>query len=341
MNKKLLSALLAVSVIAVLVIAAAGAFAMTPEEEEEAWKKEPDYGRVIRVGYDTGLCTSTLGLAHAKGFYKAEGIDTEIVRFQGQTTVQGDALGTGKTDISGGHIATMLVPAANGVRYRFTTGMHSGCKTLYVLASSDIKTTKDLVGKTVIITTPIGGSDNNIAMRFFLRDGLDPVKDFKYKQSDSGAGVMAVQSGEAATVMLTDQFAQKFVDQGILRPIRSLTFDDDFNTETCCIVAISQELVERSPITAKKLTRAHEKTRQWLMENREEAVQINLDNKWASGKFEDVLRYYKTLDYSISDKNTGETLRKVIDDYKTCGILTTDRSTDEILSQVWVPLLDD
>ncbi len=312
-----------------------GALAMTPEEELEAWKKEPAYGKKIKVGYNGGLCTGTLGLTHAKGFYQAEGLDVELVRYQGDTVTLGDALGTGKIDIAGGHIATLLVPAVNGVQMKFTTGMHTGCKSLCVLADSPYKTTKDLVGKTIAITTSIGGSDSNITMRFLLRDGIDPVRGVKFKSTDSGAAVLAMQNGEVAAALLSDQFIQKFLENGTLRIIRSITFDDDFKDETCCIFAISKNIVENSPITARKLTQAHENCRKWIMANREEAVKLMLENKWASGEFDKVLAFYNTLDYSVTDETTEATLRKVIDDYKTCGILNKNLDTEETLARIW------
>ena len=327
--KKLFAVILAVSVFV------SGAYAMTPEEEEAAWKNEPAYGKVIKVGYNGGLCTGTLGITHAKGFYQAEGLNVELVRYQGDTVTLGDALGTGKIDIAGGHIATLLVPAANGVQMKFTTGMHTGCKSLCVLADSPYKTTKDLEGKTIAITTSIGGSDQNITMRFLLRDGIDPVRGVKYKSTDSGAAVLAMQNGEIAAALLSDQFIQKFLENGTLRIIRSITFDDDFKDETCCVFAVSKAICENSPITAKKLTRAHENARKWIMSNREEAVRLMLDNKWASGDFDKVLAFYKTLDYSVSDATTEATLRKVINDYKTCGILNKNFDTEETLARVW------
>ena len=132
------------SVFALVFLAALPVWAMTPEEEDAAWRKEPAYGKTIRIGYNGGLCTGTLGLTQVKGFYEAEGLQTEIIRYQGDTTDLGDALGTGKIDVAGGHIATLLVPAANGVRMKFTTGMHTGCKSLCVLNDSPYRTTRDV-----------------------------------------------------------------------------------------------------------------------------------------------------------------------------------------------------
>ena len=337
MSRKLLALLCGA-----LFLASAGmALAMTPEEEDAAWKKEPAYGKTIRIGYNGGLCTGTLGITQVKGFYEAEGLKTEIVRYQGDTTMLGDALGTHKIDVAGGHIATLLVPAANGVQMKFTTGMHTGCKSLCVLNDSPYKTTQDLVGKTVAVPSGIGGSDQNITMRFLLRDGIDPVNGVKYKVTDQGAAVLAMQSGEIEAGLFSDQFIQKFLKDGTLRVVRSITTDDDFKNETCCIYAVAKDLCENSPITVKKMTRAHEAARKWIMANREDAIRLMLENKWASGEFEDVLEYYNTLDYSVTDQVTEETLVKVIDDYKTCGILNRDFDTQEVMGRVWDRVLRD
>ncbi len=56
-------------------------------------------------------------------------------------------------------------------------------------------------------------------------------------------------------------------EDGTLRIIRSITFDDDFKDETCCVFAISKNIVENNPITARKLTKAHENARKWIMAN--------------------------------------------------------------------------
>ena len=322
-----------------LALLASGALAMTPEEEDAAWKKEPAYGQTIRIGYNGALCTGSAVIAHAKGFYAAEGIETEVSKYQGDTSLQGDAVGTRKTDVTCGLIATLLVPAANGVHMKFTNGIHGGCKSLCVLTDSPYNGTKDLEGKTVSIGTPIGGSDHNIAMRFLKRDGLDPLNSVKFRVTDPGAAVLAMQSGEIAAGIFSDQFIQKFLADGTLRVIRSLTFDDDFKDETCCIHAVASALCEDSPITVKKLTRAHERARQWIAENPEETVKIMLENGWASGDPEKVTAYLKTLDFSVTDPVTEATLINVIDDYKSFGILDEGRDTKEILSRVWYPVL--
>ena len=74
------------------------------------------------------------------------------------------------------------------------------------------------------------------------------------------------------------------------------------------------------------------------MEHPEETVKTLQGNNWASGKYDLVLAMLKTYDYSISDKATEETLRKVINDYKTLGIIDKTKDTEETLKRIWDPL---
>ena len=308
--------------------------------EDEAWKKEPAYGKTIKVGYNGGLCLGTFGIAQLKGFYEKEGLKTEVVRMAGGSSAQTDAIGTGKVDVAGDHIATMLVPTINGVRIKFTAGIHTGCKSLYVLASSDIKSTKDLIGKTIAIPDGIGASDQNITMRFLNRDKIDPMK-VKYKVAEAGAAVLAMQNGEIQAATLGDQFAKRFVDDGTLRIIRSLTFDEDFKKETCCIHAVSLDFYEKNPITVKKLTRAHEAASEWMMQHPEEAVKTLQANNWASGDYALVLEIFKTYNFGVSDKLTEDTLRNTITDYKQFGLIDKSKDTETLIKSVWDPVMDE
>jgi NitT/TauT family transport system substrate-binding protein len=156
---------------------------------------------------------------------------------------------------------------------------------------------------------------------------------------DAGASVLAMQSGEIQAALLNDQFAKKFLDDGSLRIIRSLTFDEDFKKEACCIHAINLDFYEKNPITAKKLTRAHEAASAWIMENREEAVKLLQANNWASGDYKLVLEIFNTYDFSISDELTEQTLRSIINDYKKFGFIDKSKDTEQLLKRIWDPML--
>lgn len=333
MSKKLLA-----GIVLVATALSCSAFAMTQEEEDEAWKKEPAYGKVINVGYNGGLCLSTFGIAQIKGFYAAEGLETKTVRYSGGGTASIDAVGTGKVDVVGDHIATLLVPTVNGIRMKFTTGVHSGCKSIYVPTDSTIQKTSDLVGKYLAIPDGIGGSDQNISMRFLSHDGVDP-RQVKWKVAESGVAIMAMQKGEVQGALLSDQFAKKFMDTGEIRPIRSLTWDEDFKKEPCCIHAVNLDFYNANPITVKKLTRAHEAASAWMMEHPEEAVKALQEQNWCIGDFDFVLEIFKTYNFNISDELTEIALRNIIDDYKSFGMIDKKKSTDDIMERIWDPVL--
>ena len=333
MKRKLLSAVLCCLIAATT----QAAWAAGDPAEEEAWKKEPYYGKEIKIGYNGGLCLGTFGIAQIKGFYEAEGLKTKIVRVGGSGT-ETDAIGTGKVEVTGSHIATMLVPTVNGVRVKFTTGIHTGCKTLYALADSDIKTTKDLEGKYVAVTDGIGASDHNIALRFLNHDNVDP-RNVKWKVVESGASILAMQNGEIAAALLGDQFAKQFVDNGTLRIIRSLTFDEDFKQETCCIHAVHLDFYNENPVTVKKLTRAHEAASEWMQAHPEETVKLLQSNNWASGDYDLVLEIFKTYNFGISDEATRQTLINTINDYKKFGLIDKNKDTGAIMAQIWDPVV--
>lgn len=325
--------------IAVIVMMAAlsatAACAIIREEEDEAWKKEPAYGRTINAGYNGGLCLGATAIADIKGFFAEEGLNVAITRMTNDV----DAVGTGKVDIVAGHIAKFLVPTINGVRMKFTTGVHTGCKTLYVLKDSEYKTTSDLIGKYVAVPNGIGGSDQNIAMRFFSRDGIDPMRQIKWKVVEAGVSIMGMQNGEIQAALLEDQFARKFLDNGTLRPLRSLTYDDDFKDETCCIFAVNLDFYEKNPITVKKLTRAHEKASAWIMDNVEDSVKELISHNYVADDYPLVLSIQKTLNYGISDQATEDTLRVIIRDYQSFGMINPNLNADDILKKIWDPVL--
>lgn len=308
-------------------------------EDEAAWKKEEAANRTIKIGYDGGICLATAALAHVKGFFAEEGLKTELVKVPTGET-QRDAVGAGKIDTGGNHIAAWLVPTVNGVNMQFVCGVNTGCQSLYVLADSPVKKTADLKGKTIALPNGIGNSSHNITLRFLGHDKLNP-KDFKFAHIEQGAVILAMQNGQADAATMGDQFAKKFVQDGTLRVIRSITYDDDFKNEPCCIFAINTDFIKKNPITSKKLTRAYLKANIWYENNKEEAVKILLDNKWVSGSYEYCLFLANELYFGMTQKVTEETLRDVIKDYKQFGLIKSDMSDKDILKTVWNPLVTD
>lgn len=306
-----------------------------PEKtEEELWKEEPMYGKTIKIGYNGGFCTSAPGIAKVLGYFEEEGINVEITSVNQAI----DATGTNQVQVTTGHIAALLVPTINGVNMIFTSGAHTGCKSLYVLTDGNINSTKDLIGKTIGVPDGIGSSDHNIGLRFLNHDNID-INEVKFKPVESSAVILAMESGEIQGAILSDQFAEKFIKEGKIKYIRSLTYDADFQTEACCVHALNGDFVKENPITAKKVTRAIKRAARWMEKNKKEATELLFENNWVSGEFDLVYKLMDACYFGIEDELTEATLINIINDYKKFNIINSNEDTQELLNRVWHPIL--
>lgn len=294
---------------------------------------EPYFGKTIPVGYTGGLCTSAPALADELGYYEDEGLDVEIINVQSKV----DAIGTGQVVQTTDHIATLLVPAVNGIDMEFLAGAHTGCKSLYVLSESDIESTSNLIGKSVAIPDGFGNSDHNIALRFFNHDDIDP-NEINFKQVETSAVIQSMQSGEIQAAVLSDQYADGFVEDGTLKVIRSLTWDDDFKVEPCCVHAFNKQFVKENPLIAEKMVSAIRKASEYFAENHEDAVEILQTANWASGDYDLVVRMSETYNWKVTNDMSAEALENIIDDYKTFGLIDSGADTAEVLENVWSPV---
>lgn len=301
-------------------------------DNEETWEKEAAYGETLNYFYDGGNCTSAPYFADVLGFFEEAGLDMQGYKSTSYT----EALGTNTAQLAVGHISTMLVPSTNGVDLSFVAGAHIGCKTLYVLADSEYKSTEDLKGLKISAPNGIGASDYNILARFFDKDGINPLNEVNLVQVETSACVTAMQNGDIAGALLSDTFAYNLVQDGVLKPIRSL-LDDDFIHEPCCIVAMNSTFIKENPITSRKITESIKKASDWMRENPEEAVQMLLDNNQISGDYDMNLELWKTLEFGLTDEFTKNGLEEIVEDYIKLGLITAYEEPNKVMKLVWTP----
>ena len=236
-----------------------------------------------------------------------------------------------------GEFGGLLVPATKGLKYAFSTASHSGCKSLYVLKDSEYQNTSDLVKKSVAVTNGIGNSGHNTLLRFLIHDDVNP-DDINIKPVDSAAVIQSLESGEIQGAVLDDQFAQEFLQRDIIRPIRSLTSDEDFGKEVCCVTAFNKEFVDNNPMLAELVAEAIEKGNQYAAENPEDAIKVLQDKNLAEGDPEVAADLLKAYDYTLTNKDGEETLRTYFDDYKKLKLIPDNKTTDELMEEFWRPL---
>ena len=296
-------------------------------------EEEPRYGTPIKIGFDGDLCMAGQNLADINGYYKEKGIEVEFVNTQNGK----DALSTGQIDVLTGEFGSMIVPATQGLNYVFSTASHSGCKSLYVLdENEEFQETSDLVGKSVAVTNGIGASGHNTLLRFLLHDDVNP-DDVSVKPVDKSAVIQSLQSGEIQGAVLDDQFAQEFLESGVIRPIRSLTTDEDFGKEVCCVAAFNRDFAEQNPMLAELLGEAIDMGNDYAAENPEESIKVLQENNMAEGDPQVATDLLSAYDYSLTNQDGEDTLRRYFDDYKELGLIDNSKSTDDLIKEFWMP----
>ena len=307
-------------------------------EDWEAMKQEPAFGTKLVYMYNGGNCVSAKYMADVLGYYQEYGLDVEIM--QGDST--SIAVGTGQAKWGTDHIATMLVPITNNVNYTFVAGANIGCKTIFVLKDSPIKTVEDLRGKTIAIHDGIGNSDHNIVARLIDEYGIDPNKDVELLNVETSATLAGMENGEIDASIFSDIWAYDMAKEGQLRPIVSLTTDDAFQDEPCCAVAMNNDFIRDNPIHAKYATMAIKRGGQYNRLHAEDAVKFMLDDGKISGSYEKSLECWNSLHFGLSDAFTERALREIADDYLRLGLISNSSLTvDEVMEKAWNPVCPD
>ncbi len=310
-------------------------FDLTPTAEEKAaMEAEPAYGKPVQFYMSDG-CTSGPTVADDLGYYAEAGLTSE--GFKG--TSYTEALGTQQATVAVGHIATMLVPITNGVDLTFVGGAHIGCKTLYVLADSEYKTTADLKGTQVSVPNGIGASDYNITCLLLDADGINPQTDLTLTQVSSDACIAAMERGEISAALLSDTFAYAMVKEGKLRAVRSL-LDSDFQDENCCVIAMNRTFVQENPVHAKKIVQAVQKAHAWMRENPDKATTLLLERGWNGGDYDMNIMINNSLQFGLAQDFTAKTLEEVVGRYVRLGLITNMDNVAEIMELAWTPVLD-
>jgi NitT/TauT family transport system substrate-binding protein len=307
-------------------------------DKEAAYQAEPASKRTIHIAYDSGLCQAAIPIAQIKGFFEAEGLATELTKTGGTMDNTRDALAAGKIDTAAGMIAGWLKPITNGIDIRFTVGLHTGCASAYVLSESPI--TKFDKGQVVAINGGIGGVYHNIGYRFIAHDGFVP-EDFTWRDFPADQTLLVLQNGEADIAVFSDQLAEKWVQDGTLRRIRSLHQDEDFQDESCCVLGIAGPFLDENPVASEKISRAIYKAALWIGESdahKEEAAQILLDNGYISGTKEYAVSLMKLFRWGLPNSLTEATLDLSITDYQKLGVISDSIVPAEFKTQIWAPL---
>lgn len=301
-------------------------------DDQEAFEVEPASQDTISL-ISTSGCTAPINVAKEKDYFEEEGLDVELVQSQNETI---NAVGTGQVVLGAGHITSSLIPIINGVDAQYLGPMHTGCKGLYVAGDSELESAGDMDNLTIGIHGGMGESDHNIALRFLQEEGADP-ESVQFTTSDVAATTEAIKNGELDGAIYTENYAAPFVEDGSLKEINSLTYDDSFKDEVCCATFVNKSFARENPITTKKLLRAIIKANNWAEDDTESYVEYLYDHDLLSGDEQAGFEFIDSLDYKATEQQLEDTIKEIIDDYMELGVLEEEVDAEEVFNKLWTP----
>ena len=185
-------------------------------------------------------------LLHAEGF-----TDVRYLEYPSQTLKwPPEVLLSGEVDICLSFIPTDIIHIAAGHPVVILGGSHIGCVEL--VAKSHIRSTRDLKGKTVAIST----DEQNFISMFAAYVGLDPQKDINWTVHPIPDVAPLFHEGKIDAFMTGPPVSFELRAKKIGHVLVSTTVDKPWSDYFCCLVASSREFVSKNPIATKRALRA-------------------------------------------------------------------------------------
>ncbi|WP_223068057.1 ABC transporter substrate-binding protein [Paenibacillus caui] len=279
-------------------------------------------GNKITIAYSSGTCEAPTFVAWKKGFFEAEGLQPEMQKMDFNTLKNGIA--TGKVDATQGNFS-WFKPAEQGLDVKLTGGLHAGCIQAVAPSNSDIKSVKDLKGKTIGVDVIGGGPMITLSIEL-KNQGIDPKQDVQWRAYPSDQLVTAAEKKEIDAFIVWDPVAQKAIDENKYTLLLSNAKDEPYKSGYCCYSFVSGDLAKKDPEKAAAFTRAILKAAEWVGTHPTEAAQLEVDNHFVGADLATNEKLLKNYYWRPSVNGAVENAKFFLNEQKEQGIL--DESTD-------------
>ncbi len=198
-------------------------------------------------------------IAKDKGFWKANGIDIDLIYFQG-TGELAAAAGSGKIKFGASEAATVAMAVMRGVPIKMVSARALTGKSMVLIAQKEIKNWKDLKGKKIGITRFGGGLD------FMLRKtveglGWDPEKDISILplgglQAHEAAFLTRKEDAFGWTIDVAKKFEKKYGTTTLFFPVESTSG-----------IFVHNDLIKDNPDLVRRVLRAWYQASRYMRDN--------------------------------------------------------------------------
>jgi NitT/TauT family transport system substrate-binding protein len=253
--------------------------ATTPSRANGAQLAAAEFQGKIKVGHLVGICMSPLFVAHAKGYFKDEGLDVNLEWMKSPSDAT-TALSGGAAQFIHNPFTNTYQADANGANLKIIAG--SGNGGLVCIAQPGLGLTKldDLKSKAGTGLKVGSQRVNTLEMSFYrmlTMEGLS-YKDFDMHYfPDHFSMLAAFQNKEIDVVTHVEPYATMLIDKYGGIPIGN-SFDVWGEGSPDCVISVNGDFLAKYPGTVEKYLRAALRADAWIKANRDDAINL-LDDK--------------------------------------------------------------
>jgi NitT/TauT family transport system substrate-binding protein len=268
--------------------------------------------RELRIGYLPITDATPLLIAHANGFFKDEGIKSELpIRLRSWSTLA-ESFITGKFDVT-----HLLLPIPIWMRFKNKAPVkvlawdHTNGSALTVKADSGINSFADLGGKQIAV--PYWYSMHNIILQMGLKNaGLTPVIQTQAKFLPlhqvnlfvlSPPEMPAALAGNKIDGYIVAEPFNALAEMRIQAKIMRFT-GDIWKNHPCCVVVMQEMLIKEDPIFTQKVINAIVRAQLWVKNNPLQTAHIlsKADGKYLPVSSEVLERVFTKYDLATYGK---------------------------------------
>jgi len=288
----------------------------------------------IKVAVVSSLGSAPIYIADAKGYFKDEGLEPELVKCSWANYK--DNLALGAYDITHHLVMYFLKPIEQGLDVRFLGGVHTGCLRVQTGVDSPIHKIQDLKGKRIGVpgmrTPPFV-----FANRVFGTHGVDAGKDITWKVFPAGELGLALKKGEVDAVANAEPIGTLLIAQGIARNVEGMdeATDMPYANEYCCEIIANGKWIDANPDSAARATRAILRGAKWVQENPKAAAQLAVDKKYLASTVELNTVAISRLKYIPSVSEAERTLYTAAKEMREAKMLSPETDTDALAKKAF------
>jgi NitT/TauT family transport system substrate-binding protein len=293
----------------------------------------------LKVAYLGLTCEAPIFAAYEKGFYEEEGLEVELVKTDWDGLREG--LGTGQFDANHTLVMYLLKPIESGVNVKMTGGIHKGCLRVQVAKNSDMKSVKELKGKTIGVPTHIGSPPYLFCSRTLAAAGIDPrpeasdVKWVAYPPAELG---LALSQGKIDALATSDPIGTILLGKGTVKTIADQAEDEPYKEEYCCATVVSGKLAKQNPAAAAKVTRALLKGAMWVSQNPTAAAKLSVEKKYIASTVEINSQALSKLNYAPGVARCKQSIEQAAVEMKQAGLLKPSTDPAVLAKRAWIDL---